>query len=173
MGSFSCDNRYLVVVVGPVVVGVGHISRKRLEQETAGQSSNIQKLSLVILTIVALNLVETINICWTWMTQLSIECIKDGSDLGKKFGWQSHVKGNRAICLEEEREAETNFLSNQTKPRPTFDHFACFCLHRSLRWGAGLKHLEPCEQCPLFSSKTLLGGFKEAFVSYLNFRKQH
>ena len=114
LGSFSCDNRYLVVVVGPVVVvvGVGHISRKRLEQEVAGQSSNIQKHPLVILTIFALNLVETINI--SWMTQLSIECIKDGSDLGKKFGWQSHVKGNRAICLEEEERQRA--ISCPTRP---------------------------------------------------------
>ena len=112
LGSFSCDNRYLVVVVGPVVVvGVGHISRKRLEQEVAGQSSNIQKLSLIILTI-DLNLVETINI--SWMTQLSIECIRDGSDLGKKFGWQSDVKGNRAICLEEEERQRA--ISCPTRP---------------------------------------------------------
>ena len=50
-----------LLVVGHLVVvewEVGHISRKRLEQEAAEQSSTIQKHSLVILTI-APDMVET------------------------------------------------------------------------------------------------------------------
>ena len=42
--------------------------------------------SLIVIVIIVINMIEVIDTCWT---PKSMECIKRGSDLGKKSGWQS------------------------------------------------------------------------------------
>ena len=42
--------------------------------------------SLIVIIVIINNMIEVIDTCWT---PKSMECIKEGSDLGKKSGWQS------------------------------------------------------------------------------------